>query len=625
MNKINNCLKIILVQFLVINCFKISAQCTLDRTGWGDPIFFDEFDTYSDINELGDKWSFLLYGNPLTDPVLALINNPEKQIYLPENLELGLSGTLKFNAFQQPPFMPIYYFGKIFNYTSGLIRAKYPTTECLDYKIDSVGFNYGLYEIRCKMPKPDEIGMFPAFWLNWGGLEIDIFEMIVTSDNPAQIFTTNIHDHCSEDDGYQCMNGTKYLGSKNLYDNFHTYSMVWAKANGSNPAKVTFFFDDKEIRTVDIGIPEGCPLDLMVNLAVYDLPGTSDEGSFEVDYIRVYQKAADSEYSYYKSESDWFQAPLDWSWNTSYDASLYNNAFAVNDSNSKLFYVDKHNRIRLFKYVGGIWVNNKVMSNSDPVEFEPDGDIVITSDDKIFYRGTDEFLNMYYKTTNWNHEWVGGFGLPSSYRVLDQENSISVGDSNMIFYISKSNRIRGFQYNSGIWESYKLGLSVIPTNELATSSIQSHNRDTVFYRGNDGYIQMYRRDGSIWVHSYLGTDTDPDSKKVSMESNSIISQPGIVVYRGQNNLIHIYKLIDGTWSYSFINIRKNDNKVKSNLKFGANGEIFYLGNDNRLHFYSFISGGWNHNLIYSNMWFEPNIYSYFDVSTQDNKIFFCKC
>ncbi|MBK6732303.1 MAG: glycoside hydrolase family 16 protein [Bacteroidetes bacterium] len=350
------------ILIIYLDDFDLKAQCTLDRTDWGSPVFFDEFDTYSDISELDTKWSLVYYGNPLLSPVHTLIENDEIEYYDANQFEL-YDGLLKIKATHLPYGETIEYFGKELFYKSGLLRAKYPLTECLDYKEDGIGFKYGLFEIRCKMPKPEQKGMWPAFWLQWAGKEIDIFELSVTTEHLSNYYTMNIHDNSAET-GNACNFGLLYQGEDNLYDNFHTYSIVWSPPVGLIPAKVTYFFDDKEIKTIDYFIPQGCPLDLIVNLAVKE-GATSIEGELIVDYVRVYEK---TDYSEYKTEEDWFQAPLDWSWNNTFNSNHTNNNIVYSESSNRIYYVDDLNRIRFFKENSGEWVNIKVIPDDSPLK-----------------------------------------------------------------------------------------------------------------------------------------------------------------------------------------------------------------------------------------------------------------
>ncbi|MBK6732302.1 MAG: T9SS type A sorting domain-containing protein [Bacteroidetes bacterium] len=157
---------------------------------------------------------------------------------------------------------------------------------------------------------------------------------------------------------------------------------------------------------------------------------------------------------------------------------------------------------------------------------------------------------------------------------------------------------------------------------MASTSIACYDSDNIYYRGNDGYLQCYRYNGTSWVHEYLGSSLDPSIRKVSNNPNSIVVVNGVVYYRGHDNLIHYYKYDGSLWNYSFINIRNSENKVKDNLKLGYNGKLFYLGQDNKIHYFEKLGVVWTQGSIYSNLWFDPYIYSYFDVSLSENKIFY---
>jgi len=122
----------------------------------------------------------------------------ELQFYHPDNVKVS-NGTLKITTRQQRhTYKGIYGearpcakkkigdpFSLDFDYTSGMIETK----------TEKIAFQYGRFEVRCRLPKG--AGYWPAFWL-WGGGgetgragEIDILEIFDTSQ---PIFTTSVHN-----------------------------------------------------------------------------------------------------------------------------------------------------------------------------------------------------------------------------------------------------------------------------------------------------------------------------------------------------------------------------------------------------------------------------------------------
>lgn len=182
-----------------------------------------------------------------------------------------------------------------FNYTSGAIETR----------SDTIAFQYGRFEIRCRLPIG--AGMWPAFWL-WGGGgetgragEIDILE-IFSSDQA--IYTTSVH------------NGNKKARVDKVIDwdikEWHTYSVEW------QPTAIKYYVDNQLIRTYQRFKRANCEdtkaitrtrslkrneafpwkqwMVLRLNLALNPEAGmevtstTPFPGLMEVDYVRVYQK-----------------------------------------------------------------------------------------------------------------------------------------------------------------------------------------------------------------------------------------------------------------------------------------------------------------------------------------------
>ena len=187
-------------------------------------------------------------------------------------------------------------FNLAFDYTSGAIETK----------SDKIAFQYGRFEIRCRLPVG--AGMWPAFWL-WGGGgatgragEIDILEIFSTGQ---PTYTTSVH------------NGNKKLRVDKVIDwdiqDWHTYSAEW------EPTVIKYYIDGQLIRTFQrfkkgscADIPnisrrrslrrnEAFPwkqwMVLRLNLALNPEAGmevtseTPFPGRMEVDYVRVYKKS----------------------------------------------------------------------------------------------------------------------------------------------------------------------------------------------------------------------------------------------------------------------------------------------------------------------------------------------
>lgn len=163
--------------------------------------------------------------------------------------------------------------------------------------IDKFTTKYGLFEVRCRMPKGS--GLHSAFWLLQKGareqeispdgkcgkigdgvVEIDIFEMLGRKVD-ARINDFNVHftknGHHEHHFDFDC--------SKE----FHTWGLNWEEG------KLTWYLDGKEIYTYVGPTPQS---EMLILLGLYhncgwtgrldpNLPYPRD---FEIDWIRVWKK-----------------------------------------------------------------------------------------------------------------------------------------------------------------------------------------------------------------------------------------------------------------------------------------------------------------------------------------------
>lgn len=166
--------------------------------------------------------------------------------------------------------------------------------------VNKAEFQYGKFEIRAKLPNGK--GTWPAIWMlgknitttKWPECgEIDIMEHV--GYDPGVVHGT-IHTAA-----YNHMIGTqkgKTIKTKNPYDDFHTYELVWTKE------KMEFFMDGMLYNTIinehksTKEWPFDQPFYMILNLAIGgDWGGKKgiDENIFpavfEIDYVRVYKQA----------------------------------------------------------------------------------------------------------------------------------------------------------------------------------------------------------------------------------------------------------------------------------------------------------------------------------------------
>ncbi|MEI9998866.1 MAG: glycoside hydrolase family 16 protein [Verrucomicrobiota bacterium] len=199
----------------------------------------------------------------------AIINH-ELQAYIPDAFVFS-DGILQITAKHEPGRQA----GRTQQYTSGAMTTSGKFSQ-----------QYGYFEVRCKLPKGK--GYWPAFWLlsdsgKWPP-EIDIFENL-GHENQTLHFTNHWMDdqHHPRGKGQQT-NGPDYTAD------FHTIAVDW------EPDAIVWYVDDKEQCRVTDNI-EKEKMYILLNLAVGgDWPKSPDANtvfpqSFDVDYVRVYQKA----------------------------------------------------------------------------------------------------------------------------------------------------------------------------------------------------------------------------------------------------------------------------------------------------------------------------------------------
>lgn len=173
-------------------------------------------------------------------------------------------------------------------------------------------FTYGRFEARAKVPSGK--GYLPAFWLmatdeglygQWPKCgEMDIME-VMGQDTTKSYHT--IHYGYSAGSGHKENQGSKTLRENDFADEYHVFRMDW------EPGKITWFVDDEQVYTTNdwyTGADEAsqltypAPFDqdfyVILNLAVGgswvgypddDVYAHMNDDSYDVDYVRVYQKS----------------------------------------------------------------------------------------------------------------------------------------------------------------------------------------------------------------------------------------------------------------------------------------------------------------------------------------------
>ncbi len=295
----------ILLSLLIFFIISKNSYCQ-SKTGY-QLIFNDEFNSTSfDDN----KWfrENYYHGTELQ----CYVDNKE-HIPTTPNYKYGVvSGatTLTLVANKEQPPMSMH--GSL---TTNLNSCKYDidcdgNIECAqDYNYTSAWFEskqlfqYGYFEIRCKLPAVYKI--WPAFWLysqdgnNWYN-EIDIFE---TGSNKNKV-TNNVHWHIYKANGEMGLSGNYdyEILSNSIDDNYHIYGLEWT------PDEIVWYIDNAEVRRFPCNnFTPNHPSKLITNLAIDNFldqnknclpPPYWSSAEMAIDYIRVYKKRWTNTYGY---------------------------------------------------------------------------------------------------------------------------------------------------------------------------------------------------------------------------------------------------------------------------------------------------------------------------------------
>jgi beta-glucanase (GH16 family) len=261
--------RLFLLLFLLIECFRISAQNKFELL-WQENFDSAKIDYSRWRNDY--RWG------------RSIVNNPEQEYYTDgknfdlndgfltitahkENINARVDSSKQDDALLSDTLANL----RAFNYTSGLLCSRQK-------------FMFGKFEMRCRLPRGN--GTWPAFWLFGGPCgEIDIFE------RPWQFHYSITNNIQYDSAGHHCGDFRfTELDTRNTFSKeFHTYAVEWT------PDSVSWLIDGIVVRVAEHRY-KNCEMELIVNLAISDddFWGTPPirkrwKANFTIDYIKVWR------------------------------------------------------------------------------------------------------------------------------------------------------------------------------------------------------------------------------------------------------------------------------------------------------------------------------------------------
>ncbi|MEQ8550046.1 MAG: sulfatase-like hydrolase/transferase [Cyclobacteriaceae bacterium] len=276
-------------QFLGLEDRKTYKQIQQSKPEGYDLIWADEFN-YGE-KPSAKKWKF----------EQGFVRNQELQWYTSDNAKIE-NGLLIIEA-KQESVVNKNYVPKDRDWRKNRPEADY-TSSCIKSR-DQFSFQYGIIEVKAKIDT--SMGLWPAIWLlgserKWPACgEIDMMEFY-RHEGDAKILANTAFS--LEEGSKPVWNSTKILLSQflaedpNWADKFHVWKMNWTKD------VIELYIDNQLVTTTMLNDKTNSdgfnsfrqPHYILLNLAIGqhggDPKNTSFPRTFEVDYVRVFQKAS---------------------------------------------------------------------------------------------------------------------------------------------------------------------------------------------------------------------------------------------------------------------------------------------------------------------------------------------
>ena len=598
------------------------SQCRINYNNY-DLIFEENFNTITNINQLKNVWQFV-HDDPgwgwgdYVDTATNIRNCGE--FYSQCQVSIQPGGILRLTATKLKGKILVWsdwlsHF-RIPKYKSGMIQLRKDLWSDIRFDRtvggceDVTGFLYGMFEIRVKLPPNAEC--FPAFWLiGKGPTEIDIFEY--GHDNRK---ISNNVIWWSGGTGTGCQAIFEKSTGNSLETDWHTISCVWT------PTKVTFFFDERETRTINssqMTTHPNCPLSIIVNLAMNPWHNV-DSNYMDIDYIKVYKpKFGNYNLSYKNSAESIGHNVFENATGNYVNVNSAPNSIAPNINNpNEVFYRGIDNYIYVANKIGSVWNIKKLLFNDGSpilavgdVRYLPQHDLVlyVGSNNRInlFGRSTSTSTGFYhwYLTSNWNCYWCISNDL-----ISPTVGTLQTTPNGEVFYRGIDNKMHRYYYESGNWNHQILSSTYNPTHPVdfvKGDIVVDPNINSVFYKGSDNRLQIfYKNSFGIYEHAWIDDNWGTNAYSINDKMGSMVWAPALngVLYNGIDNKLHLYYW-NSSWNHQIIPYTYNNPSLGyagadylngSITWFNSNKSLYYVGYDGRMQ--AFVkdnaNGNWTH-------------------------------
>ncbi len=251
-------------------------------------------------------------------------------------------------------------------------------------------------------------------------------------------------------------------------------------------------------------------------------------------------------HTYYWTTSGWQH-----DWLTGWNSPSHENVSAVPGSiavgnGNQVFYRGTDNKMHTYYWTTSGWQHAWIV-NAAPSWQNVAGDIVVGKrggQNQVYYRGTDGKMQVYwfnFSTSQWNHGWITSGSSPSYENVSSVAGSIAVGSDNKIYYRGTDNLVHLHYWEAGSWHHGWM-INGAGSDQKISGNITVNNGDQVFYRGFDGkmHVYWYNNTANEWVHDWI--ENSWQAPTLNNIAGSIdAGNGGSIFYRANNDgLVRVY-------------------------------------------------------------------------------------